>query len=112
MIHDQNCHIDPVEKPLDRQALENAQAAILGVAGMGCPTCATRVRNGLLQLDGVLLAQIFLEQGVAAVAFDARQVSAGDLLTAIGAAGNDGRHHYAARILNTVPAADAFTFEG
>jgi len=29
---------------------------------MGCPRCATRVRNGLLTLDGVLVADVFLER--------------------------------------------------
>lgn len=110
MTHDQNCHVDPVEKPLDKQALESAQAAILGVAGMGCPTCAMRVRNGLLQLDGVLLTQIFLEQGVAAVAFDDGRIAADALVAAVGAAGNDGRHHYVAHILHTMPANEAFVF--
>ena len=35
-----NCHVDPMEKTLDRQALENAVAAYLQVGGMGCPNCA------------------------------------------------------------------------
>jgi copper chaperone CopZ len=110
MNHEQNCHVDPLQKPLDRQALETAQAAILGVAGMGCQTCAMRVRNGLLQLDGVLVAQVLLEHGVAAVAFDDRRVAVDDLLSAVGAAGNDGRHHYVAQVINTMPATEAFTF--
>lgn len=111
MTHDQNCHVDPLEKPLNRQALASAQAAILAVSGMGCPTCAMRVHNGLLQLDGVLMAQIFLEKGMAAVAFDDQRVSTSDLLRAVGAAGNDGRHHYVAHILNTMSAVEAFTFD-
>lgn len=110
MNHEQDCHVDPLRKSLDRQALATAQAAILGVAGMGCPTCAMRVRNGLLQLDGVLVAQVLLERGLAAVAFDERRVAVDDLVSAVGAAGNDGRHHYVAQLLNTMPATEAFTF--
>jgi hypothetical protein len=51
-----------------------------------------RVRNGLLQLDGVLIAQILLEQGLAAV-------------------GAAGRHQYVAQILNMMPATEAFILE-
>lgn len=111
MNHDQNCHVDPLQKPFDRQAFESGQAAILGVGGIGCPTCAMRVRNGLLQLDGVLLAEVFLEPGIAAVAFDGRRVALNDLVAAVGAAGNDGRHHYVAHLLNTMAATEAFTLQ-
>lgn len=111
MNHDQNCHVDPLQKPLDRQAFESARAAILGVGGMGCPTCAMRVRNGLLQLDGVLLAEVFLEQGIAAVAFDGQRLAPNQLVAAVGAAGNDGRHHYVAHLLNTMAATEAFTLQ-
>lgn len=111
MNHDQNCHVDPLQKSLDPQALKSARAAILGVGGMGCPTCAMRVRNGLLQLDGVLLAQVFLEQGIAAVAFDGQRVAPNALVAAVTASGNDGRHHYVAHLLNTIPAAEVFALE-
>lgn len=106
-MSDHNCHVEPVEKTIDREAIEKAQAAYLAVWGMGCNTCATRVRNSLLSTDGVLLAEIQLEQGVAAVAFDDERVTAEALLAAVAAAGNDGRHHYEAKLISQVPAAEA-----
>jgi copper chaperone CopZ len=38
--------------------------------GIGCPRCAMRIRNGLLSLDGVLLAEVNLENRFAAAAID------------------------------------------
>jgi copper chaperone CopZ len=104
--HD-NCHVDPVEKTLDRQAIESAMAAYLQVGGMGCPNCAMRVRNGLLGLEGVFAAEVELGQGLAAAAYDPEQVSADDLLRAVAQAGNDGQHHYFAQLIKEVPARQA-----
>ena len=100
--HD-NCHVDPVEKTLDHQAIESALAAYLQVEGMGCPNCAMRVRNGLLGLEGVLAAEVELEQGLAAAAYDPNRVTTKDLIQAVAFAGNDGRHHYFARLIKQVP---------
>ncbi len=102
-----DCHVEPLEKPLDEQALESAQAAYLAVSGMGCPNCAARVRNGLLSVEGVLLVDVNLEMNIAAAAFDPQRVSPDDLTQAVAAAGNDGRHHYEAKVLKVVPATEA-----
>lgn len=109
MSDHENCHVDPVEKMVNEQALLTASAAFLGVSGMGCPTCATRVRNGLLNLDGVLLADVHLQNAVVSVAYDPENVTLAKLITAVANAGNDGRHHYEAQILQTMPATEAFT---
>ncbi|MBZ0294891.1 MAG: cation transporter [Anaerolineae bacterium] len=106
MRRDENCHVDVLEKPIDREALATAQAAFLAVRGMGCPRCATRVHNGLLQLDGVLLVEVTLEIGLAAVAYDPAQVEPPDLVHAVAEAGNDGRHRYQAEVVKLVPAMD------
>lgn len=45
--HDQNCHVDPMVKPVNQAALENAEAVYLAVQGMGCPRCAMRVQKRL-----------------------------------------------------------------
>ncbi|MBE2199501.1 MAG: heavy-metal-associated domain-containing protein [Anaerolinea sp.] len=110
MSEHKNCHVNPVEKALEENALVQAEATFLGVSGMGCPNCATRVRNGLLNLDGVLYADVYLQNGVATVAYDPQQVTTADLVTAVTASGNDGRHEYRAHILQTMPARDVFTF--
>ena len=103
MSERENCKVEPLEKPLDRDALANAKAAYLAEYGMGCPRCAMRVRNGLLGLDGVLLAEVHLEQGIAAAAYDPHRVAPSDLVAAVVGAGNDGRHHYQAEFIKQVP---------
>lgn len=107
MSEHESCHVDPVEKALDRQSIKSAVAAYLLVGGMGCVNCATRVRNSLISLDGVIAADVELEQGVAAAAYDPEQVTTDDLLQAVAQAGNDGRHHYVARLIKQVPASQA-----
>ena len=99
----ENCQVEPLEKPLDRDALANSMAAYLMVYGMGCPRCAMRVRNGLLGLDGVLLAEVHLENGIAVSAFDPNRVAPADLVAAVVGAGNDGRHQYQAKFIKQVP---------
>jgi copper chaperone CopZ len=107
MSEDGNCHVEAFEKPLDRDALSEAVAAYLSVGGMGCPNCAMRVRNGLLSLEGVFVAEVYLEQGIAAAAYDPGQVKPGDLVQAVALSGNDGRHHYWAELIREVPARQA-----
>jgi copper chaperone CopZ len=102
-----NCPVEPVEKPLDEAALANASTVYLAVQGMGCPRCAMRVRNGLLGLDGVLAAEIFLAEGLAVTAYDPIRVAASDLIAAITSAGNDGRHHYQAQVIGQAPTASS-----
>jgi copper chaperone CopZ len=106
MSEHKNCHVDPLEKPLDQAALATAKAAFLIVRGMGCPRCALRVQNGLLNLEHVLYARVFLEDCLAVAAYDPDCLTTGNLVEAVAAAGNDGRHHYRAMILGQVPASD------
>lgn len=110
MSEHENCHVDPVEKSVDKNAVAQAEVAFLGVSGMGCPNCAMRVRNGLLNLNGVLYADINLHNGVATVAYTPELVTTSVLVTAVYESGNDGRHEYRAHLLQTMPAAEAFTF--
>jgi copper chaperone CopZ len=98
-----NCHVEPLKKSLDQETLSSAKAVYLAIWGMGCPTCATRVRNGLLSLQGVLAAEVNLEQGLAVTAYDPEIVTVNDLLQAVSAAGNDGRHNYLAELIQEIP---------
>ncbi len=107
MSEKDNCHVEPMEKPLDEAALVSAQAVYLAVSGMGCPNCAARVRNGLLSIDGVLLADVNLGMNIAAAAYDPERVTPEDLTQAVTDAGNDGRHHYVAEVVKVLPAKDA-----
>ena len=98
------CHVEPIDKPVDRAQLTDSMVAYLSVHGMGCPRCATRVRNGLLMLDGVLSTSVFLEKGMATVFYDPERLSPPELVWAVAQAGRASAHHYEARTLTVIPA--------
>lgn len=107
MNNHENCQVEPLQKRFDPKALAHADSALLAVSGMGCPRCAVRVRNELLRLNGVLLADVDLDQATALAAFDPDLIAATDLIMAVAAAGNDGRHRYRAQVVSQAPAAEA-----
>jgi copper chaperone CopZ len=94
-----NCHVEPIQKTALDHVIQNADRILLSVSGMGCPNCATRVRNGLLLLDGVHGAEVMLNMHMAEVYFDEKKVSAEMLIQAVADAGNDGRHNYLAQVI-------------
>ncbi|RME80217.1 MAG: heavy-metal-associated domain-containing protein [Caldilineae bacterium] len=96
---DSDCYVPPLEKQVDASDITHAYSAFLVVRGMGCPNCARRVHNSLLQLDGVYAVEIDLERALAHVLFNPSRTPVGALATAVAAAGNDGRHHYSAQLL-------------
>ncbi len=106
MAQHQISHVEPVFKPVDQAALDRAKVVYLAIQGMGCSRCATRVQNGLLQVDGVLLAEVVLDQCLAVVTFDSDRVMPAGLVQAIADAGNDGLHHYSAHVLMPQTALD------
>ena len=67
---------------------------------MGCPNCATRVRNSLLSLDGVYGVDVYLNMAMAEVSYDRRRVSGEALMNAVARAGNDSRHEYRAQLIS------------
>ena len=95
------CHVEAIQKHVRPEQIDAAARVFLVVWGMGCPNCALRVRNSLLQLDGVLDVQINLERGLAQVFFDPVALQAEQLPDAVAAAGNDGHHRYLAQVLVT-----------
>lgn len=113
MNEHENCQVESeaLEKPFDPGRLDQAAVAYLAVGGMGCPRCATRVRNGLLALGGTLLAEVFLQEGLAAVACDPERAGPEDLVGAVAGSGHDGRHRYRAQVLALRPAAEALVLE-
>lgn len=66
---------------------------------MGCPTCALRVRNGLLRIDGVLVVDVVLSYGLAKVWYDPNRLQSETLPGLFLTFADDGQHHYTARIL-------------
>ena len=96
---DENCYVEPINKTALDSVIRNADSALLSVSGMGCQNCATRVRNSLLSLDGVIHAEIYLNMGMAEVFFDEKKVSVEALVGTVARAGNDGRHQYLAEVV-------------
>lgn len=96
-----NCYIEPIQKTALDHVIQSADRILLSISGMGCPTCATRVRNGLLLLDGVHDAEVMLNMHMAEVYFDEKKVSAEILVRAVAEAGNDGRHNYLAQVITS-----------
>lgn len=87
--------------------LAAARAAFLSIWSMDCPQCARLIRRKLLSLDGVLLAEVYLERRLASDAYDPKRVSPVDLVCAVDAAASDWRHEYAAELISVVPAVQA-----
>lgn len=101
MAEKDTCHVERVEKAVSLTKLEESTVAYLAVGGMGCPNCALRVRNGLLTLEGVYQAEVYLEDRIAEVTFDPQVNTVEDLVDAVIASGNDGKHRYWAQVLPT-----------
>lgn len=97
---DENCYVEPIHKNVvSDDELRKADNALLAIWGMGCPNCATRVRNSLLSLEGVYGVEVYLNMAMAEVSYDGRKVTAQSLVEAVARAGNDGRHEYGAQLI-------------
>lgn len=97
-----NCHVEPLQKIITSDERMNLTTVGLAVWGMGCSNCATRVRNGLLALAGVVGADVDHTTGFAFIEYSQDLVSLPDLLLAIAQAGGDTRHKYAGMYLSFV----------
>jgi copper chaperone CopZ len=88
-----------IDNSAGAQQIAQAETVYLLVRGMGCPACALRVRNGLLQIDGVLAADVVLSRGLAKVSYDPRVVQRESLATRLPPLADDGKHHYTAHLI-------------
>lgn len=91
-----NCHVETIQKTVSEVERAVEETVVLIVWGMGCPNCATRVRNSLVSLNGVIEAYVDHVTGCAKVFFNPQLVKVGDLVDAVRQAGGDGRHEYGA----------------
>ena len=99
---DENCYVEPIYKnTVSGEALRKADSALLAIWGMGCPNCATRVRNSLLALEGVYGVDVSLNMALAEVRYDGKKVSTEMLVNAVSRAGNDGRHEYREKLIRS-----------
>ena len=96
---EEQCHVEPMQKETSIDDLQEAHIVGLAVQGMGCVNCATRVRNSLLALDGVVSADVDWERGLALVDYVPLKTNVDALLHAVAAAGNDGHHNYYAQVI-------------
>lgn len=93
------CQVVPLEKPASPEQLSQAETAVFLVRGMGCPTCALRVRNGLLRMDGVVAADVVLSHGLAKIWYDPKLLQPEAVATRLPAVADEAGHHYTARLL-------------
>ena len=95
---DGNCHVEPVYKTATPEELGAASLVMLAIQGMGCRNCATRVQNSLIQVKGVIDAEVYHSYGVAEVIYNPNLTTHEALLEAVARDGGDGRHEYRAQI--------------
>lgn len=96
---DKECHVDAVHKSPSIEERQEQAVALLAVEGMGCPNCVLRVRNGLLQVYGVVSADVDLAAARARVVYNPRLVQPKYLQRAVADAGAAVRHEYRATII-------------
>ena len=96
---EEQCHVEPIQKVACADDLSDARIVALIVRGMGCVNCATRVRNSLLALDGVVSADVDWERELALVDYVPAKTNVDTLLQAVAVAGNDGHHNYYAQVI-------------
>jgi Cu+-exporting ATPase len=109
MIPCGDCHVDAISRNVDLTSIdiEGVKVAYLSVEGMGCANCATRVRNGVLRLNGFLAASVSLEEESAVVAYDPREVTLQQLLRAVNKSGTGGKHRYWPNLLSVLSGREA-----
>lgn len=93
-----NCHVPAEQRRLADTELSKQTELVLRVWGMGCATCAMRVRNALIRRVGVIDAQVDHFTGRALVRYNPDMVAPGEFLQIVESAGNDGRHRYSAAL--------------
>lgn len=95
---DDQCHVEPVQKTATPEEMGTTSLVMLAVQGMGCRNCATRVQNSLIQVKGVIEAEVYHTSGVAEVIYNPKLTTGDALVEAVARAGGDGRHEYRAQI--------------
>ncbi len=98
---DEQCHVEPIEKAVTVQQIRDSDRVLLSIGGMGCSNCALRIRNGLVAVDGVYRADVYLNIALAEVYYDSRKVSVDALKEAVHRAGDESRHEYHALVIAT-----------
>ena len=66
----------------DVPALEEPRQVILKIDGMTCPGCPRAIETALLQLDGVVEAEVSQEEGRGRVVYDGGRITAREIASA------------------------------
>lgn len=91
----------------DCDPLATAMAVFLEVWNMECPECATWLRQGIQEIDGVLNVEVFYPQSVAVIIYDPEQVATDRLLQVVREIGKGVCHFYGAEIIGQCSAQQA-----
>lgn len=97
---DENCIVEPQHRKVTAAEYQKTRIAVLTIEGMGCPSCAARVRNGLISLYGVTGAVVNHVTGWAQITFNPDLTGFPALVEAVTRAGNDSGHVYHATPAN------------
>ena len=96
MQHVTDCHVDPVTTRVTAEERAEAEVQRLAVAGMGCPNCANRVRNALLEEPGIVDVEVDPQAGLATIWCRPGSTRTRDLLEAVDRSGRGTLHRYLA----------------
>ena len=104
-------HPQLIQKPVDREALVQAEVVYLTIWNMDCPDCATWLHNGLIQLDSVLMVDVFYKQGVGVIVYAPAMTTTDELLKVVQKIGKQACHYYGAEIIGQSSAKQALRLE-
>jgi len=96
MQHVTDPPIEPAAVRADPRALAGAAVVDLAVAGMGCPSCANRVRNALLAHSGIVEVEVDIPAALARVWYLPDRVSVREILGIVSLVGEGSQHRYLA----------------
>lgn len=106
-----NEHPQRIQKPVDSEVLAQAEAVYVSIWNMDCPDCATWLHNGLIQLDSVLMVDVFYEQGIGVIIYAPARTTPTELLKVVKNIGKEVCHYYGAEIIGHSPAKQALRLE-
>jgi len=104
-------HPQLIQKVADREALLQADAIYLSIWNMDCPDCATWLHNGLIQLESVLVVDVFYKQGVGIIVYSSAMTTPNELLNVVQKIGQEACRHYGAEIIGHSSAKQALRIE-